>query len=978
MGAVIAPAHAQTNDDDEVIVTGSRITSTNVVASSPVTQIDNTTFERTGFTDAIDLLNQLPSITASQDSNVSNGATGTSSINLRGLGANRNLVLIDGKRLGPGTPSISTADVNQVPTPLLERVEVVTGGASAVYGSDAIAGVTNFIMRRDFEGLELNSSFGFFVDSNDNSFAQDVTDLSSTDGITPSSTQVDGFTTDLSAVFGTAIDGGKGHLSAYARYVDQQAVLQGDRDISRCAVVDFGPVAGDDVFCVGSNFGPNPTTITLGSVVGDNGLPLPVQPGFVGTISLDGAGVVPRNADGSIVAGSSNAFNFNPTNFFQRPTERFQGGFLVDYQVAENVELYLDATYFRNITDAQIAPSATFGEVQSINCDNPFLSAELQDIICTQRGFTGSDEAQVQLNRRFVEAGGRNSRIELDNLRFVGGLRGDIGESNFSYDIFGQYSTTNNSTTNTNDGDINLLQEALLVREGPNGLECTSGRAACLPLNLLGTAPVDPAALAAVLTPTIQTGEVTQTILGATIQGELEDFSSPMADGGLSILVGTEYRKDKLNSQPDSILIRGGSTGLGGPADPVAANSEVYELFAEAALPLVTDRPFAENLSITGQYRYSDYDYENGLPGGLQSDGFTSDAYSIGASWTPVSDIRFRAQFQRAVRAPNVFELFSPVSLGLFNDSDPCSGTVGSANLTATVEQCARTGLNPALFGFVAEDAGQLQQLGGGNTALEPEQSDTITLGVIIQPSFIEGLTVSVDYYDISVDDFITNVPSTAILDGCIDGSQLEFCEFINRDALGTLQVDGFIEANLQNIAERSTTGIDINAAYTFNTSSFGGKDWGDISLNYLSTIVTELEQTSFPGADSDDCNGVFGGSCFTGEVNPEYRHRATVTWQTNHDVDVTATWRYFGSVDSQGDEIPEGAIGNSFSAENTFDLFANWDVADELSLGLGVNNILDNDPPFTDFRFTANGNTFPSSYDSNGRYVFVTAKVKL
>lgn len=981
IGAASVPASAQSSDD-EIIVTGSRISSANVVSSSPVTTLGNDIFEQTGFVDAVSVLNRLPSITAGQNASVSNGATGTSSLNLRGLGANRNLVLIDGKRLGPGTPGISFADVNQVPSPLIERTEVVTGGASAVYGSDAIAGVTNFILKRDFEGLEISGSYGLFVDSNDNELAQAITDASSTDGVTPDQTEVDGFTTDVSITFGTAFDNGKGHLTAFARYVDQNAVLQGDRDISRCAVLSLGsnpgPIAGGNVSCLGSNFGPFPTTFTLGAVNGPNGLPLPAdqQPGIVGVVSLDANGNVPRDAAGNVITGSSNAFNFNPTNFFQRPTERFQGGFLANYDLTENVELYLDAAFFRNVTDAQIAPSATFGEIQSVNCNNPFLTPDLVDIVCTQRGFSGAQEAPVQVNRRFVEGGGRNSAIELNNLRFVGGLRGDIPNTNFSYDLFGQYSETSQSTTNTNDGDINLLQEALLVENGPSGLQCTSGRAACLPLNLFGTGPVDPAALAAVLTPTILTGEVTQVVLGGTIQGDVDGFQSPFADSGIALLFGFEYREDKLRSQPDSILIRGGSTGLGGPADPVDASDQVAELFAEVAVPLVSGQPLFQDLSVTGQYRFSDYEFQNGLPGGDQSDGFTSDAYSAGVSWTPVDDIRFRAQYQRAVRAPNVFELFSPVSLSLFGDSDPCSGAVGSANLTATPEQCARTGLPAGLFGLVQEDAGQLQQLGGGNVGLNPESSDTFTIGAVIQPSFVPGLTLSVDYFDISVDDFITNIPSSSILDGCIDNSQPQFCNFINRDALGTLQVDGFISANLQNIAERSSKGFDLKAGYNFSTSDLGFGDFGDISLNYLSTIYTELEQTSFPGASTDDCLGFFGGSCFTGEPNPEYAHNASIGWAKNN-LSASFNWRYIGAVESL-DITNTDAIGQTFGDENFFDLYGSWDAHEKVSFNVGINNVFDNDPPFTDFRFTGNGNTFPGTYDSAGRYVFVGFNLKL
>jgi len=977
IAATAAPTYAQDNDDfegDVVVTTGSRIQNANIVSSSPVTTLDADAFERVGVIDAVDVLNRLPSVTAAQDSNVSNGATGTSSLNLRGLGTIRNLVLIDGKRLGPGRPDIASADLNQIPTPLIERAEVVTGGASAVYGSDAIAGVANFILKRDFEGLEINAQFGAFLDKNTNDFAQDVTDLSSTDGITPSDTQFDGETIDISAVFGTNFANDRGNVTGYVRYVNQGEVLQGTRDISRCAIVDFGPLAGDDNFCVGSNFGPNPTTLTLGAIRGADGLPLDPQPGITGVISLDANGNIPRAGD-DIVTGSSNAFNFNPTNFFQRPTERIQGGFLANYDITNQMEVYLDGLFFRNTTDAQIAPSATFGEVQSINCNNPFLTDELVDVICTQRGFSGADEAQVQINRRFVEAGGRNSFIELDNIRLVGGVRGDFtsGENSWSYDVFGQYSTTSQTDTNTNDGNINLLQEALLVEELADGtLACTSGRDGCLPLNLLGTTPVDTTALAAILTPTILAGEVTQQILGGTTQGELSFLKSPMSDVAANLLFGFEVRKDSLRSQPDSILSVGGATGLGGAALPVEASTTVQEVYGEIALPLATEQAFAQDLTLTGQIRYSDYDYTNDVAGGLQADGTSSTAYSVGLSWTPIDDIRLRGQYQRAVRAPNVFELFDPQGFSLFSASDPCSGAVGSDNLTATQAQCAATGLPASLFGFVAEDAGQLQQFGGGNTTLSPEKSDTFTLGAVIRPTAVPGLSVSVDYFDIQIDDFITNIPSTAILSGCVDGTQPDFCGFINRDSLGTLQVDGFIEATIQNIAQRSSKGFDLAVNYGINDVPF----LGDVDVNYISTIYTELEQQSFPGADVDDCLGFWGGACFTGEPNPEYAHNASMGFSPLDGLNVTATWRYIGSTESL--DTGEEARGFTFGDENFFDLFMSYDVRENLTINAGANNIFDNDPPITDFRFTANGNTFPSTYDSAGSYLFVGAKLKL
>jgi len=1019
--ASAAPVFAQDDTENDIIViTGSRIQNANIVSSSPVTTLDEDAFDKVGVIDAIDVLNRLPSVTAAQDSNVSNGATGTSSLNLRGLGTERNLVLIDGKRLGPGRPDIATADLNQIPTPLLERAEVVTGGASAVYGSDAIAGVANFILKRDFEGLELNLQYGGFFDKNTSSFAQEVTDLSSTDGVTPSDSQFDGESIDISAVFGTNFANDRGNVTGYVRYVDQNQVLQGTRDISRCAIVDFGPAAGDDVFCVGSNFGPFPTTLTLPTIFETDAAGDPVQflsndegefvdaagnvvmrpnavmapAGFMGmtsprqllgstagTVSLDAAGGFTLGDDLNGL-GSTNAFNFNPTNFFQRPTKRIQGGFLANYDITNQMEAYVDAFFFRNTTDAQIAPSATFGEISQINCDNPFLTPQLVQTICTGRGFGPTDLATVNVNRRFVEGGGRNTFVELDNLRLVGGIRGDYStsENSWSYDLFGQYSTTSQTDTNTNDANITLFQEALLVEELPNGtLACTSGSPTCLPLNLFGTSPVDTTALANILTPTILAGEVEQQIIGGTTQGALSFLKSPMAEEAVNFLVGFEVRKDTLRSQPDSILIVGGATGLGGPADPTDASSTVQEVFGEVAVPLVSDAAFAKDLTLTGQIRYSDYSYDNSIPGGLQADGTTSTAYSAGVSWTPIDDIRLRGQYQRAVRAPNVFDLFAPQSINLFSDEDPCSGTIGTINgrpNPASRADCERTGLSPSLFGFVQEDAGQLQQLGGGNTALTPEKSDTFTIGAIIQPSIVPGLTVSLDYFDISVDDFITSVPPASILDGCIDGSQPDFCGFINRDALGTLQIDGFITSTDQNIAERVSKGFDVAVNYGFNDLPYVG----DVDFNYITTIYTALEQTSFPGAGVTDCNGFWGGPCndFTGEVNPTYSHNASLSFAPMEGLGVTATWRHIGSVDSFGDEVPEGGIGNSFASENFVDLFASYEVRENLTLSAGANNIFDNDPPISDFRFTANGNTFPSTYDAIGTYLFVGAKWKL
>ncbi|MEL7480322.1 MAG: TonB-dependent receptor [Pseudomonadota bacterium] len=1034
---------AQAGEDEEatlgtIQVTGSRLSQANLVSSSPVATIDSEAFDVRGVTDVIDLVNTLPSAVAAQSSEVSNGATGTSSLNLRGLGTTRTLVLIDGKRLPPGRADSFAGDLNLIPPQLVERAEVVTGGQSAVYGSDAIGGVANFILRRDFEGVEIDGQFGFNQDGNNSDFAQGFVDDFFGPGTAPSGSVTDGEQWDISVLIGANTPDGKGNVTAYARYFEANAILQGDRDIGFCAAVDFGGAT-----CLGSNFGPFPTTLTLPVVFESDAAGDPVQflantnadgalqfvdamgnfiediedaegnvitPAFLQAVPLLGnmpmffddetgeplslprqlpgsaAGTVSLDENGNFMLsalgqglGATNAFNFNPLNFFQRPSTRYNAGFLGRYQIHDKVEAYFDFGFTENRTDAQIAPSATFGEIQEINCDNPFLTDELVDVICTDRGFGGSDLAPVQINRRVVESGPRNSDIQLTNFRMVGGFRGEIAPG-WNYDVFGQFATTRQTDINTEDFNIDLFNEALQVVEDEDGnIVCTSGRDGCIPLNLFGTGPVDLDAVAAIATPTILSGNVTQTVFGGTVTGDLSQYgiASPLASDGIQALFGVEYREEELELQPDAILTIGGATGLGGPEDPTDAMTELFEVFTEVAIPVVQDQPFAKEVSFTGAYRFSTYDSTNFIPTEPEDGGnFDTNAFALGLTWVPVDDLRLRGQFQRAVRAPNVLELFAPQTLQLFNASDPCAGSPPAA----TAAQCANTGLPANLFGLVPADAGQLQQLGGGNPDLQPEESDTFTVGAIVQPRWVPGLTVSVDYFNIQIDDFINEIPPNTILDQCLDGTNPSFCALINRDALGTLQIDGFIEAVQENIAQFETDGIDINIAYQFNPHEigYGIPDIGTIALNYVSTVTFALDFTALPGADPTECLGNFGGACDDIVGNPtfDYRHISTATWRSNYDVDLSFTWRYFSPVNNLaggGDFGVDGAQPefNNFDAESFFDIYARWQALDGVALDFGVTNLFDADPEISSFVDTANGNTFPSVYDAAGRFIF-------
>ena len=464
-----------------------------------------------------------------------------------------------------------------------------------------------------------------------------------------------------------------------------------------------------------------------------------------------------------------------------------------------------------------------------------------------------------------------------------------------------------------------------------------------------------------------------------------------MADAGIQALVGVEYRRDSILRRSDDVSqIPGGVglTGVGGGTLDIDGQIEVAELFLETQIPLVQGKPFFEELAINGAYRYSDYmvngnDIENS---------FSTDTFSAGVSWAPVSDIRFRGQFQRAVRAPNVFELFLGQNTGLFTPTslpngfvDPCAGDFAFTDFNsdgaddfpapaATLEQCANTGVSAAQFGTISDNpARQLNQVTGGNPLLDPESADTYTLGVVIQPRWIDGLNIAIDYFDITLNDAIGTIPPAVTLDNCIATGNPDFCSLIVRDRFGSLYIDNSnfegVQATNVNIAEEVRRGIDFAMNYSYD---FGGA--GSVSWNYVGSYLLEDTQVPLPGGDPVECEGLYAGSC-NGAFTPvyEYTHRFITTWQSPYNVDVTATWRYLSGVDSFAGPTSD-LLSNRLEAANYLDLAAQWYANENATLRFGINNILGRDPSLTSLAGNGpagNGNTYPGSYTPLGRYIF-------
>ncbi|KQY96333.1 TonB-dependent receptor [Brevundimonas sp. Root1423] len=971
--AQTAPAPQEETQLDEVVVTGSRIPQTNLVTTSPVTQVTGEDIDIAGVTRVEDLVNQLPQAFAAQNSTVSNGASGTATVSLRNLGSSRTLVLIDGRRMGYGSPNDDAADLNQIPEQLVERVEVLTGGASAVYGSDAVAGVVNFIMKKDFEGLQIDAQYGFYQHNNDYDGPGNLRAVIAGRAATnpaqfqlPDDNVSDGESRSINITMGVASPDGRGNLMAYAGYRNNNPVLGGDRDYSSCSLGGQN-AAGTEFTCGGSSTAFPGRFISL-----DSGSDSTVG----GTTGVGTGTFTPFSA-------ATGQYNFGPLNYYQRPDERYTLGAFGRYEVNDKVEAFAQLMFSDYQSVAQIAPSGAFlGPVITLQCANPLLSAQQRTTIGCAGGGTVGD-VDLLIGRRNAEGGGRQDSINYTSYRGVAGIRGEITDG-WNYDIAAQFSRVRLARTYLNDFSNTRLARAFDVVDTDPGAgvnaQCRSvvdgSDTTCVPYNIFAPGGVTQAALDYLQIPLIQTGETTQQVVTAAITGDT-GWSMPTASRTVQVAFGAEYRRDFLGSVTDNAFATGDGAGQGGPTIGFEGDTDVAEVFGEIQIPLADDQPWAYSASLDAAYRRSEY--EN----------FGADTYKVGLDYAPIEDIRFRASYSRAVRAPNVIELFTAQGFNLFDiDYDPCDAAERAAAGDGAVpascigtnpwQVSAANSNNPG--NLLTNPSGQYNFLQGGNPDLEPEEADTITFGFVLTPSFLPGFNLSVDYYSIEVENLISTVGPLNTLDACYTAGNATACGLINRDpATGALWLaNGNVVDTNVNIGGISTSGIDFNANYGVGLEDWGMSNAGSLAFSFVGTLLNELETDTGLGFGNSvyDCTGFYANQC--GVPNPEWRHRARVTWVSPWDVDVSATWRHYGEA-----EIAvlgaDGSLNNSaarldkvLDSQNYLDLAAVWQVMDNTTFRMGINNILDSDPPLSpSVGTTGNNNTYPQLYDALGRYVF-------
>ncbi|WP_442678850.1 TonB-dependent receptor domain-containing protein [Sphingomonas sp. ASY06-1R] len=985
--AVQSEVAAAEAEGSEVVVTGSRIRSANMESVSPVVQISGAEFTTRGVTRAEDLVNQLPQVFAAQGSANSNEATGTAQVDLRGLSPSRTLVLVNGKRLPYGSPKSTPSDINQVPTALIRNVEVLTGGASAVYGSDAIAGVVNFNLIDDFQGLKVSANIGGYQHNNGADGLRDLLDQN--DALVPGAYPKpdknvwNGFTQEYSAVVGSNMADGRGNVTAYGSYRKIKPILQADYDYSACALGTTG-TNGDQFSCSGSGYNFPANFANTGGLVN-----VPTQ--F-------------RADNGQFVSGRR-TYNFAPANYYQRPDERYTLGAIGHYEISEHAVPYFEVSYMDDKSTAQIAPGVItggiYGSAGGLNCDNAFLSAQQAQFVCGAAGlstvgnydangnYLGSAVANgIVVNRRNVEGGNRQDSIHHSTFRIVGGVRGKIDEA-FSYDVYGSYAKVSYNSRFVGNANNTRFANALNAVVDRRTGSSTSGKivcainadaistnddSRCAPLDLISGNAASAESIAYIGQEQQITGSTALTNIVASVNGDLGKYGAvlPWATNGIGVAFGVEYRKNTLDLNPDEAYQT--STE---PEYPVHGSTTAKELFAELNVPLVEDRPFFKLLSFEGAYRYSDYDT-----------GFKTDTYKLGLNWSPISALRLRGSYQRAVRAPNVVELFSSQSnfevelTELSNGSyDPCSGE----SPLATAAQCANTGVTAAQYGKVIDNpAGQFNALIGGNPNLVPEKADTWSFGGVFQPSFIPRLTLSVDYFNIKVKNLIGSVNPNLALKNCLYNADPLSCSTIHRGPGGSLFLtsDSYFERFNLNTGSLQTSGIDLSVDYRQPLEQLGTLSFNLVGT-YLDSYKTKPLPTS-PAADIYECSGLYGGLC--GRPRPEWRHKLLTTWSTPIKLDVGVTWRYVSSVkisQTSSQEALSGsyaALNRKLNSRSYFDLSLGYDVLDNARLTVGVNNVLDKKPPLTTtaaIEDGGNGNTYPQFYDATGRYLFASLSFK-
>ncbi|MCB2062665.1 MAG: TonB-dependent receptor [Novosphingobium sp.] len=950
----VAPAYAQdasSEEGDVIIVTGSRIARQDVDAPIPVAIISAETITEQGATNIQDILNELPQIgrgISRTSSNFQTAATGVSTVNLRNMGESRTLTLVNGRRFISGLAGDSAVDVNNIPVDFVERVDVITGGASAVYGSEAIAGVVNFVLKDKFEGISLRAQAG--ITSRGDNPRQS---LSATAGTS--------FGADDrgNVMVNVTYDRDEGLLSRKRGRSDQDCFFNLTPD--ECGPATYSSYASQGRF----------------ELLNANGARTNV--GGLGLFTFD-------KATNQLVAGfpTGSGYNRNAQRRIAVPVERWLASAVANYEIADSIKLFGEVTYSKVKSSGRIEAfpldytdiyDGSVGNL-GIPITNAYIPASVQAAIAAANSDADptNDVAALGFRRRQVEVVDRSNNAERDTWRATVGVKGDLSDKiNFevSY-VYGYVNDYNYSQ----DIDNARYRQALdsIVLNGQIVCRDPAARAAgCAPINLFGQNTVSPEAAAWVESQVPASEDITnqQHVVSASIAGSLFDLPA----GPLGFAIGAEYRKEKSVDDLDILTNTGGNAGNMIP--DTRGSFDVKEIYGEVEIPLLSGTAFAERLSVRGAARLSDYS----TIGSVFS-------WSAGLEWAPVSDVRLRAAYAEANRAPNISELFSAPSedfpTGL---TDPCDGITAATSGPIATACRAIPGVNATIaaspdgtFFYELADIQGINGFEGGNINLKEETAKTLTIGGVFTPSFIPNLSLTIDYFNIKVDNAIDVTPRQTSIDECINTGLPDFCDNVIRSAAtGRLLT---INSQLSNIAKLKTEGIDFGLNYR---SPLGLFQDDMFSVNILYTYLMALEKQAFIGAPLEENRGQLADGQRDDRLGDGFKHKATanfgykmgsfkLNWQVNYLGKIVDTIGGYDDVDL--DKL------NSIGAKIYNDIRLGWTIEDTRTIEFyfGVDNLFDVDPPFLPSGFFSNvtgTETAAGTYDPFGRRLYAGVNVK-
>ena len=909
-------AHAQdttSNDSSDdtgtaIIVTGTRLSNPNLEEAAPIMAVSAKDIALTGELNVESILKDLPQVLPGSTAASNNPGGGVATADLRGLGAVRTLVLVNGHRY-VSYDTNQVVDLNTIPTALLERVDVVTGGKSAVYGSDAISGVINFVTKQDYDGIQANANYRL-------------------------TGYGDGAQYSGGLLVGKNFADGRGNITIYGDYMRRKSILQADRSYTSVTQTDDGDgnlVAG------GSSYIP------------------------AGAIALDG-NRYKFGSDGSYSDyTSSDAYNYAAENYLQVPQKRQLVFAQAHFDVSDHLTLYGEGQFIHNDVKNQLAPTPLSG-TYSLDVDSSFLAADTQALLSSY-DTDGDGYTSASVYRRLVEVGDRVSDMDSKAYRGLLGAKGTIS-GNWTYDAYFSYARTRQVEHQYGNVSATAVQNALETDYDADGnLECADAdarAAGCVPLNIFGAGNISQAAADYISIDTVNRSTITEKVASAAI---INNALFDLGAGPAGFVFGAEYRSEHGAYDPDEYLASGDVIGFNS-VEPTSGGYNIKELFTEIDVPLLADRPFIDRLEFNGAARYSYYSTAAKSVG----------TFSAGLFYAPIKDIAFRAQFSRAVRAPTVNDLYSGNAENYETAADPCASddAVSNANLNAS---CLAAGIPSNKIGDYTTDA-QIESYNGGNSSLREETANTYTVGTIITPTMVPNLSLTVDYYHIKIDNYITAAGTANIIAACYGTSDngytpydTSYCSLLPRNSTSYV-IEGAVD-NLSNTGGVKTQGIDFEAKYSvpLNLSAAGDSR---LDLRLSGTRLISWNFTPIAGIDdlSYNCAGKFGLLCENVYAKWRLNGRATVS---SGKTSLSLAWRHLSPVDDDGSA--DYYTVTHIKAYDYFDLTAQIDVAHQFTWTIGMNNMFNRKPPILGDN-QEQSNTYPTTYDVYGRTFFTGVKM--